>query len=210
MNYIVFGSGGMAKEVIGYLEDDGHKVAYVVSPESFKGEAFSKYRVAAEPGRDARTLPCLMAIADPGIKRQVVALWPQANWSIYWHSSCYISPHATLGRGCIFAPQALVCGDPVLGEFCFFNTNATIGHDSVLGAYSTLFPNTEVCGDCNLGEDCVLGIGAYIVPGVTLPAGSKVSAGGVVRESCEAPANHYGDPRGGYRVSIHNPLGGSV
>lgn len=202
MRFVVFGSGGMAKEVIGYLESDGHEVAYVVSPEPFNSVAFANsYDVYKKhPGGN---LPCLLAVADPVIKRRIVAEYPDAPWMTYAHSSAFVSRHATIGRGCIFAPQALVCGDPEVGEFCFFNTNATIGHDSVLGAYSTLFPNTEVCGDCDLGEDCLLGIGAYVVPGMTLPAGSKVSAGAVVRESLAAPATVYGDPRGAYRVRFH-------
>lgn len=199
MRFVIFGSGGMAKEVIGYLESDGHEVAYVVSPEPFNSVAFaSAYDVfKLHPGGN---LPCVMAIADPAIKRNVFAQHPDAPWATFVHSSCYVSPHAVIGRGCVLAPHALVCGDPVIGDFCFFNTNATIGHDTTLGAYSTLFPNTEVCGNCDLGEGCILGIGAYVIPGVTLPAGTKVSAGAVVRESIGAPGTIYGDPRGAYRV----------
>lgn len=115
-----------------------------------------------------------------------------------------MSPHATIGRGCVFAPHALICGDPVIGDFCFFNTNATIGHDSRLGAYSTLFPNTEVCGDCDIGEGVIMGIGAYVIPGITLPDGSKVSAGAVVRESVYQPSTIYGDLRGAFKVRAHN------
>lgn len=199
MRYVIFGSGGMAKEVIGYLESDGHEVDHVVSTQPFNNERFNRY----ECGPSYYGGPALLAVADPEVKRAIVAQHPDIEWATYAHSSCFISRHARIGRGCVFAPNAMVCGDPVIEDFCFLNTNATIGHDSRLGAYSTLFPNTEVCGDCNLGEGCILGIGAYVIPGIKLPAGTKVSAGAVVRESIEAPANIYGDPRGAYRVRPH-------
>lgn len=208
MKYVIFGSGGMAKEVIGYVESDGHEVVRVISPEPFRDPdgIWADYSVVdfiLGP-----RYPCLLAIADPMIKRKVVAENPRVEWDTFIHSSCYVSPHARIGRGCVFAPQALVCGDPVIGEFCFFNTNATIGHDSRLGAYSTLFPNTEICGDCQVGENCIFGIGAYVLPGITLPSGSKVSAGAVVRESHDSPVTLFGDPRGAYRVKLQETSNG--
>ena len=196
MKFVIFGSGGMAKEVIGYVESDGHEVVRVISPEPFRDPdgIWSSYSVAD--------------LIDPVIKRKVVSENPGVEWGTFIHSSCYVSPHAKIGRGCIFAPQALVCGDPTIGDFCFFNTNATIGHDSTLGAYSTLFPNTEICGDCQIGDGVIFGIGAYALPGVTLPSGSKVSAGAVVRESHDSPVTLFGDPRGAYRVKLQETSNG--
>lgn len=200
MRFVVFGSGGMAKEVIGYLKSDGHSVDYVVSPEPFNSPAFSYYEVREryDGGHP------LLAVADPDLKRKIVAAHPDLEWTTFAHSTAFISPHASIGRGCVFAPHSLVCGDPVIGEFCFFNTNATIGHDSILGPYSTLFPNTEICGDCDIGERVIMGIGSYVIPGITLPAGTKVSAGAIVRDSVDAPCTIYGDPRGEHRIKFHD------
>ena len=199
MRFVVFGSGGMAKEVIGYIETSGHVVDYVVSTELFNNPAFD-YDVR----EDYVGGKSVLAVADPVLKRKIVADHPDADWTTYVHSTAFRSPHASIGRGCVFAPHSIVAGDPVIGDFCFFNTNATIGHDSRLGAYSTLFPNTEVCGDCDIGEGVIMGIGAYVIPGITLPDGSKVSAGAVVRESVYQPSTIYGDLRGAFKVRAHN------
>lgn len=198
MRFVVFGSGGMAKEVIGYIETSGHVVDYVVSTELFNNPAFD-YDVR----EDYVGGKAILAVADPVLKRKIVAAHPDADWQNFVHWSAFMSPHATIGRGCVFAPHALICGDPVIGDFCFFNTNATIGHDSRLGAYSTLFPNTEVCGDCDIGEGVIMGIGAYVIPGIRIPAGSKVSAGAVVRESVNQRSTIYGDARCDYVVRPH-------
>ena len=207
MKYIIFGSGGMAKEVIGYVESDGHEVIDVISTEVFEPPWWDDRYVCEQDHRPSpATHACLMAVADPGTKRAIHRKWPQAQWETFAHSSAYISPHAIIGRGCIFAPGAIVAGDPVIENFCFFNTNATIGHDSRLGAYSTLFPNTEVCGNCDIGEGVIFGIGAYAIPGVTLADGCKVSAGAIVRESHHEPATIYGDPRGEHRIKPHREV----
>lgn len=198
MRFVVFGSGGMAKEVIGYLESDGHFVDYVVSTELFNNMLFTNEVIPRYVGGKA-----ILAVSDPALKRKIVAAHPDADWVTYAHSTAFVSRYADIGRGCVFAPHSLVCGDPIIGEFCFFNTNATIGHDSILGAYSTLFPNTEICGDCDIGEGVIMGIGAYVIPGITLPAGTKVSAGAIARESVDEPCTIYGDPRGEYRIRPH-------
>jgi acetyltransferase EpsM len=193
MKVAIFGSGGLAKETIGYLHGDPrYEIAAVVSTEQFNNLDYgTKFEVFSHVphGIDAY----IMAVADPAIKRKLVA--ENGNkWITYAHPSAYISPYAKIGWGCVFAPQALVCGDPVIEDFVFFNTNATVGHDSIIRKYVTLFPNSEVCGGCDIGEDVVFGIGAYALPNVKVAAGAKVSAGAIVRKSVLEAVTVYGDP----------------
>lgn len=189
MKVIIFGSGGLAKELIGYIEGT-HEIVCLVSTEPLNNPKYPYQVVTKAPDVEA---VYLLAVADPDLKRKIVAE-NKDRWVSYVHPSCHVSPYATLGKGCILAPQSLVCGDAVLGDFVFFNTNATTGHDTRIGSYSTLFPNAEVCGDCFIGENCIFGIGSYVLPKVSLPTGTKVSAGAVVRKSIETPDTLYGDP----------------
>jgi sugar O-acyltransferase (sialic acid O-acetyltransferase NeuD family) len=193
MRVAVFGSGGMAKEVLAYLYgDDRYVVTEVVSTEYFNNPVYAyKHLVVTSPSPDVQGY--ILAVADPVVKRTIV----EKNidkWITYVHPSAYISPYAVVGRGCVFAPQSMVCGDPILGDFVFLNTNATVGHDSIIGKFSTLFPNTEVCGDCEVGEGVIFGIGAYALPRVKIVSGAKVSAGAVVRKSVLEVVTVYGDP----------------
>lgn len=190
----IFGSGGLAKEVIGYVESEGYEVACVVSTEKFNNPQFEKYRVAVRLPEDLRGIQCLLAVAEPQVKRQIVRDHPNVTWMTYVHSSAFVSPHARLGRGCVLTPQTIAAGDCILKEFVFFNTNATVGHDSTIGSYTSLMPNSEVCGWCSIGEDCFIGINSTIVPHVTLAMGVKVSAGAVVRKSILEAVTVYGDP----------------
>jgi len=191
-NVIIFGSGGLAKEVIGYIEEYGdYKISCVVSTEPFNNPKYARYPVMDHaPDINA---DYILAVADPAVKRQIVDR-NLDKWITYIHPSAHISNFATIGRGCLFAPQSCVCGDPVIEDFVFFNTNATVGHDSIIRRYVTLFPNTEVCGNCDIGEGVIFGIGAYAIPKVKIVSGAKVSAGAVVRKSVLEPVTVYGDP----------------
>lgn len=193
MKVAIFGSGGMAKEVIAYMRGDSrYEIACVVSTEPFNNPAYQHIPVVPVVPEDFDG-GYILAVADPATKRKIVAA-NKDKWITYWHWSCFISPYARIGKGCVFAPQAIVAGDPVLGNFVFFNTNATVGHDSIIGDYSSLFPNSEVCGNCDVGEDVIFGIGAYVVPGKRIVNGAKISAGAVVRKDVLTTDTVYGDP----------------
>lgn len=191
---IVFGSGGLAKELIDYLEDDGFEVLGAVSTEPFNNPRYSeRFRVWDKAPEQFSSAAYVLGVSEPWIKRELVAKNAD-RWISYIHPSCTVSRYATIGKGCVLAPQAIVVGDAVLGDFIFMDTNATVGHDSVIGSFGTLFPNTEVCGNCLIGEDSIFGIGSYALPNVTLPAQTKVSAGAVVRKSVFQSCTLYGDP----------------
>jgi sugar O-acyltransferase (sialic acid O-acetyltransferase NeuD family) len=196
--YVIFGSGGLAKEIIGYLiEMHGHNhgIRAVVSTELFNNRVYNEMfsvRESLKPNEfpDAKFI---LAVAEPKTKRAIVEK-NEDRWTTFIHSSASISPFARYGKGCVFTAQTILAGDPEIGDFVFLNTNATIGHDAIVGSYTTMFPNTEICGNCIIGEDCVFGIGSYVVPNVTLPSKTKVGAGSVVWKSVEESCLLVGNP----------------
>lgn len=197
MKFVIFGAGGLAKELIGYIANSHglNSIQCIVSTEPFNNPIYQeKFTVKSsiEPG-EYPDASFLLAVADPNIKKQIVET-NENRWSTYIHPSCEISPFAKIGKGCVLAPQCIVVGDAIIEDFNFMNTNATVGHDSIVGKWSTMFPNTEICGDCIIGESCIFGIGAYVLPKQTLAANMKVSAGAVVRKSFDQATTLYGDP----------------
>lgn len=196
--YVIFGSGGLAKELIGYLVNiygDEHNILAVVSSEPFNNPVFNK-KFNVIPKIEKAEFPeakFILAVADPKTKRIIVEK-NEDRWTNFIHPSVELSPFVKLGKGCVLAPQVILVGDCVIGDFVFFNTNATVGHDSYIGDYTTLYPNTEVCGNCIIGKDCVFGIGSYVIPNVNLSDGTKVSAGAVVRKSYDEPYLLVGNP----------------
>lgn len=183
---MIFGSGGLAKELVAYLEPG--EVVCCVSTE--KTPVYDlEIRDSAE-GIDATFL---LAVADPEIKKKIVSENPD-RWGTFIHPTATVSRYAKVGKGCIIGPQAILAGNPVVGNFVFMNTNATIGHDSTVGDWVTMFPNTEICGGCEIGESCLFGIGSYVLPSKRLVAGVKVSAGSIVRHHVETACTVQGNP----------------
>lgn len=195
--YVIFGSGGLAKEIIGYLVEmygNNHGILAVVSTEPFNNPKYAQFKVQTK--LDPNEYPdakFLLAVADPKTKKIIVEK-NEDRWTTFIHSSAQVNPFATIGKGCILTPQSIIAGDAILGDFVFFNTNATVGHDSYIGDYTTLYPNTEICGNCNIGKYCIFGIGSYVVPNVNLPDGTKVGAGSVVWDSVEEKCLLVGNP----------------
>ena len=189
--YVIFGSGGLAKELIGYIEEEGtHEIVCVVSTQPFNNKRYAaKYpvvesiREGAFPGAEF-----LLAVADPDAKQAIVAK-NEERWGTYIHSTATVSPYAKIGEGCVLAPQVIVTADAWINDFVFMNTNATVGHDSVIHAWTTMFPNTEVCGDCVIGVAVIMGIGSYVLPSKQIANRVKISAGSIVRHDFKGPVH---------------------
>jgi len=194
---VIFGSGGLSKEIIAYLVEmygDNHGIVAVISTEPFNNPKYSEFKVqeSLNDGEypDAKFI---LAVANPKIKKIIVEK-NEDRWTTFIHPSAHVSRFATIGKGCILTPQTIVTADAVIGDYVFLNTNATVGHDSIIGDYTTLYPNTEICGNCNIGKNCVFGIGSYVVPNVNLVDDTKVAAGSIVWESVTEPCLLIGNP----------------
>jgi sugar O-acyltransferase (sialic acid O-acetyltransferase NeuD family) len=193
-NVIVFGSGGTAKEVIGYLEDDGgYNIVAVVSTEPFNNNAFDNHYHVCQFVPPDTPAEYILAVADPAVKRAIVAK-NEDRWMTYAHKSCHISPFATIGHGTVFMAGAMASGDANIGNFCTYNIFAQSGHDCVIGDYSTFSPYAETAGGCQLGEGVFLGSRAIVLPRLGVATGAKISAGAVVRKSILEAVTVYGDP----------------
>lgn len=193
MKVAIFGSGGMAKEIIGYLHGDlRYEIAAVVSTEPFNNLDYAaKFQVFAHvpAGIDAY----ILAVADPTLKQKFVAENAD-KWVIYAHPSVCISPYAKVGRGTVLIRGAFIEADAVVGRFVTYNVGAYSGHDCEIGDYATFSPYAITGGGSKIGEGVFFGLHAMTIPRVRVVAGTKISAGAVVRRDITEPCTVYGDP----------------
>lgn len=202
MDIKILGTGGLAKELIGYIEGESNPRFNIVgcwADEDFNNSAFSHlYR--GDTAHFIRNLSAkdnvIIAIASPRVRKTLVSELATADITFvtYIHPSCEISPYAKIGTGCILAPGVMVVGDAVLESHVFANTEVVIGHDSRVGSYTCIFPKVEICGDCNIGRECVFGINSVVLPGNSMADGSKLDAFSVLRDSTNAAALFSGNP----------------
>lgn len=187
MKYIVFGSGGFAKEVIDYIEDDNHEIVAVVSTQQFNSDSYAKRHAVLEKIDDTilTTYPdakFLLAVGDIAVKKIIVGKHID-RWGSFIHSSSHVSKYSKLGKGVVICPYATVLGDSVVGDFVTLNVYSCVAHDNVVGNYSTYSPYAGSMGNCSIGEACFFGTASYCIPGVTVANACKISAGSFLRKS---------------------------
>lgn len=96
------------------------------------------------------------------------------------HPAATISASATFGAGSMLAAGAVVGPNARIGRFCIVNTCASVDHDDVLEDGVNLSPGVHLAGTVTCREDSFIGIGASVVPGVTIGRRSIVGAGATV------------------------------
>lgn len=185
MKYIIFGSGGFAKELIDYVESDGHDILGIVSTVPFNSELYSrKYDVVENVSlvKYQHEASFLLGVGDIHSKKAIVQK-NENRWETFIHSSSHVSKNSKIGKGTIICPFATVLGDCEIGNFVTLNVYSCVAHDNTVGNYVTYSPWSGTMGNCKVGDECFFGTSAYCIPGVDLAKGCKVSAGSMVRKS---------------------------
>ena len=121
---------------------------------------------------------------DIGIPRDRVAAFNRYQSSHIFCTSChttaYVSPSASLGRGVDIGVQAMVGPNAVIGDNVLVNHGAQVAHDCDIGDHSIISAGAILCGQVKLGRACAIGAGAIIVQRVELPDETRVPAGTLV------------------------------
>ena len=198
----IIGSGGLAKEIIGYIVNEKplrYRIEGCWSDKKFNNDDYS-YLYKGNLEMFQQTFSegefVIIAIADPKVREKLVEKFSHLAivYESYIHPSCEISPFSVINQGAILCPGTMVVGDAFLDSFVFANTGVVVGHDSSVGSFSCLFPKVEVCGDCDIGKGSVLGINSVVLPGNRLIAGSKLDAFSILRRSYTFSGIFSGNP----------------
>jgi len=202
-NIHIIGTGGLAKELIGYIEGEENK-RYVISgcwgEEDFNNTKYEKYYRGKieEFKKNYKDNECVIIAIASGrtregmMKDQLHDL--KIDYETYIHPSCEISPFSDIGVGCLLAPQVIICADAQVGNHTFLNTECVVGHDSIILDFNCLFPKVEICGDCFIEKFCTFGIASLVLPGIRMKEGSKLDAMSVLRKSVNSSAMFIGNP----------------
>ena len=203
LNLHIIGSGGLAKEIIAYIEnetDTRYKIRGVWSNKNFNNDKYKKYFKGDidDLKKSYKTDDViLIAIANNDLRKKVVEKDLNKinfNYVSYIHPSCEVSKFATIGIGCIMGPGCIICADAHIGEFNFFNTHCTVGHDTKIGSYNCFFPKVEICGVCEISSNCVFGINSIVLPEVKIHSNTRLDAVSVLRKSTKSGGLYFGNP----------------
>ena len=192
---VLVGARGLAKDIIGYLEEDGGYRILCLLDEIGPGRLLD-YDVVPPAAFDGGCRDAVMAVGLPSGKLKVLALYERFafRWHTFVDRRAFLSPRAVVGAGCILAPYAILAGDVRLGDHVYVASFAGAGHDSVIGAVSSLLPHSGVLGGGRMGARSVLGAAAHVLPGIVVGDDVEIAAGAVVRKDVPDGTRAVGNP----------------
>lgn len=96
--------------------------------------------------------------------------------SIIAHSA-YISPYASVGKGCIILNNAVVQNGSVVGDGTILNPGVEIHHDSSIGKYVLIYTNSVVRSLAKVGDRAHIGSTLTISNEVVIEADQIIENG---------------------------------
>jgi sugar O-acyltransferase (sialic acid O-acetyltransferase NeuD family) len=96
------------------------------------------------------------------------------------HPSAVVSPHATIGAGCVVMANAVINAGARIGDAVIVNTSATIDHDCRLADGVHVSPGAHLAGGVDIGEASWVGIGSAIREGIVIGSDVIIGAGAAV------------------------------
>ena len=83
-------------------------------------------------------------------------------------SKAYYSKLAKIGKGAIVFPNAMVTGNPIVGDYLFMDVFSVISHGDIIGDNTVIGPGVIVTGDSEIGSGVTFGVNSAILPGTKI------------------------------------------
>lgn len=204
VKYIVFGTGGFAREVawivesapgmaqdlLGFLDDN--EECHGASVNGFPVLGGSEW-LASYKGE----IGVFLGLGSPTVRHKVARRlvgFTHVSFPTLIHPSVQFGRDVTFGGGCILCAGTILTCNIRLDDFVILNLDCTVGHDSRLGAFTTVAPGVHISGNVNVGSGSDLGTGSAIIQGVNIGDNVVIGAGAVLNRDIPDGATAVGVP----------------
>ena len=191
---VLYGSGGMALEVIQLIEDINeleptwNVLGYIDDFKGDRGEnnpAVDGYRILGTKkavGDFDKSVYWVIAVSDPGTKKAIHNSLDRYNlkYATLIHPTAKISKNVTIGEGTIVGYGCIVSVNAVLESHIYLNMRTVVGHDTVIKSFSTCLIDCVVAGEVLINEGVLLGSNCVIKETIKIGKNSKISMGAAV------------------------------
>jgi sugar O-acyltransferase (sialic acid O-acetyltransferase NeuD family) len=199
--YIVFGAGGLAREITSWNNLSKNKINIIGYLDDFYNEGQSNsYSLNVlgkiEYDNFSERTKIICAIANCSKKEDLLIQSGKYHFQFqsYVHSSCLIGERTTCGKGIVMMPYSLISCDANIGDLVFINNGSQIGHDVVIGNCTSIMANVDIGGNAQIGKNVFIGSNAVILPSVKIPDNTIIGAGSVVIRSIKQKGTYFGNP----------------
>lgn len=196
---IIYGSGGMAREVVELIEDINRMKptwniqGYLDDIKGDCGEIVNGYRILGTGDRLKnleRPINVVLAVSDPDAKERIynkIMDYP-LKFPVLIHPSARVARNARIGEGSIIGIDCIVSVNVDIGRHVFLNMRTVVGHDTVIRDYCSCLVNCVIAGDVTVNERTLLGSGCIIMEKRIIGKKARVGMGSIV--SFDVQDNH--------------------
>ena len=141
--------------------------------------------------------PIFPASGFPDIRESMVqSLPPETQYPALIHPTAWVSPFASIAKGCLICAFSVIRSGAVLEKFTNINVFNVVGHTVEIGKYTTTGPSVSICGSPHIGQNVLIGPHVCISNTVTVIADRTViGASSMIDKNVEDPGYlYYGTP----------------
>jgi sugar O-acyltransferase (sialic acid O-acetyltransferase NeuD family) len=181
-------SSGLASAPIAFLDDN--RASHGTAPGGW--EVLGSTALLASLPHDG----VVVAIGDNHTRALVYADITAAGetLAVAEHPRSIVAEDVELGAGSMVCAGAVINTGSVIGANAIVNTGATVDHHAEIGDHVHIAPGAHLGGEVRVEQGALIGIGAVVLPRVTIGAWSVVGAGAVVTADVPAGATVVGVP----------------
>lgn len=179
--YILLGGGGFALELYQCMSLEGKKVKGYFAKE--EDEKLSKhipwlgYEENMKEEELDKKASYLIAVRLIKLRKKLIQFIDKHDLiaGSFISKEAYCSQIATIGKGMIAFPRAMITGNPVIGDYFFIDSLALVAHGDIIGNNVVVGPAAIITGDCIVGDNTTFGVNSCCLPGTKI--GSNVEIG---------------------------------
>lgn len=93
------------------------------------------------------------------------------------HPTAFVSPSATIGKGCFIKAGAVVETNTIINDCCIIDNGVVIPHHNHIEEGCHLAPGVSLGSGIVIGQSCIVGIGASIATGVRIGGNVIIGVG---------------------------------
>lgn len=172
--YYFLGGGGFAIELYEYMSSEGKNVlgyyAQADSPELSRYIPWMGDMDKTPFAEFDRTAQYILAVRLLKYREKMIRFMEQMELPAgsFISSKAYYSKFATIGKGAVAFPNAMITGNPVVGDFLFMDAFSIISHGDLIGKNIVIGPGVIVTGDSTIGDGVTFGVNSAILPGTKI------------------------------------------